>query len=57
MNITNAKYTVNGDGDTTSICATVDGKEVHIPIDATNRHYTEIMRQVDAGTLTIADAD
>jgi hypothetical protein len=22
-----------------------------------NRHYEEIMRQVDAGTLTIADAD
>lgn len=22
-----------------------------------NRHYDEIMRQVDAGTLTIADAD
>jgi len=57
MNITNAKYTVNDNGENSSICATVDGKEVHIPLDTANRHYDEIMRQVDAGTLTIADAD
>ena len=57
MNITNAKYTVNDKGANASICATVDGKEVHIPIDVANRHYQEIMRQVDAGELTIANAD
>ena len=57
MNITNAKYNVNDNGDNASICATVDGKEVHIPLDTTNRHYIEIMRQVDAGELTIANAD
>ena len=28
-----------------------------VPIDNTNTDYQEIKRQVDAGTLTIADAD
>ena len=28
-----------------------------VPIDDANIHYQEIKRQVDAGTLTIADAD
>ena len=37
--------------------ATVDGVDLHIPADPANRHYAEIMRQVDAGELTIAAAD
>ena len=41
----------------TSIKATIDGTEMFVPLDPANRHYAEIMRQVDAGTLTIADAD
>ena len=28
-----------------------------VPIDPANTDYAEIMRQVDAGTLTIKDAD
>ena len=28
-----------------------------VPIDPSNTTYAEIMRQVDAGELTIADAD
>jgi hypothetical protein len=28
-----------------------------IPLAAGNRHYDEIMRQVEAGTLTIQEAD
>ena len=35
----------------------VNGKEVCVPLAPGNRHYDEIMRQVDAGTLTIADAE
>ena len=31
--------------------------EIIVPLVAGNRHYDEIMRQVDAGTLTIAEAD
>ena len=30
---------------------------VFVPIAEGNRHYDEIMRQVEAGTLTIAEAD
>lgn len=33
-----------------------NGKETHIPIGG-NEVYDEIMRQVEAGTLTIAPAD
>ena len=40
-----------------SIKATIDGVEMCVPLDPANRHYAEIMRQVAAGTLTIADAD
>jgi len=40
-----------------AIVAVINGKDVHIPLDPANRHYAEIMSQVDAGTLTIADAE
>ena len=41
----------------TSIRATIDGQELFVPLDPANRHYAEIMRQVEANTLTIAEAD
>lgn len=44
-------------GELTSIKATINGVEMYVPIDPANRHYAEIMRQVDAGTLTIQEAD
>ena len=31
--------------------------EIIVPLVSGNRHYDEIMRQVDAGTLTIQAAD
>jgi hypothetical protein len=35
-----------------------DGGFKHsIPINEEDRHYAEILRQVDAGTITIEDAD
>ena len=40
-----------------SIIATIDGVQCVVAIAPGNRHYDEIMRQVAAGTLTIADAD
>lgn len=40
-----------------SIQATIDGITMSVPLDPSNRHYAEIMRQVDAGTLTIAEAE
>jgi len=45
------------DGENRGIKIVVDGIEMSVPLDPANRHYAEIMRQVDAGTLTIADAD
>ena len=35
----------------------IDGKNSYVPLEPGNRHYDEIMRQVEAGTLTIADAE
>jgi hypothetical protein len=57
MNITSAKYTLGLGGNIASISATIDGQEWSVPLTPGNRHYDEIMRQVDAGTLTIAEAD
>ncbi len=57
MTITNAQYTVDIDGNNSSITATIDGVEMSVPLCEGNRHYDEIMRQVDAGTLTISDAE
>jgi hypothetical protein len=56
MNITSAQY-IAEDGINNTIRATIDGTEMFVPLDPANRHYAEIMRQVAAGTLTIADAD
>ncbi len=57
MNITEAKYFMDSDGNNEWVRITVDNKYEFAPIDPANRHYTEIMRQVEAGELTIADAD
>ena len=58
MNIENAQYTVDVlSGNNIGIQATIDGVEMSVPLDESNRHYAEILRQVEAGTLTIADAD
>ena len=57
MNITAAQYLTNVDGDNDIIRATIDGNEMNVPVAPGNRHYDEIMRQVAAGTLTIADAE
>ena len=58
MNITSAQnHNSPTTGELTSIKATIDGTEMFVPLDPANRHYAEIMRQVDAGELTIADAD
>jgi len=56
MNITTAQY-VAEDGANIDIQATIDGQEMFVPLDPNNRHYAEILKQVEAGTLTIADAE
>ena len=57
MNITSAQYNTDMSGNNTSIRATIDGTEMSVPLDLANRHYAEIMRQVEAGELTIQDAE
>ena len=59
MNITSAKYMIDPiETDTTvGIRVVIDDKTYDVPITQGNRHYDEIMRQVEAGTLTIAPAD
>ena len=58
MNITFAQYCVDPLSNTNvCICATIDGQELSVPLDPANRDYAEIMRQVEAGTLTIEDAE
>ena len=57
MNITSAQYAQDFDGNNVSVSATINGTEMSVPLDPANRHYAEILRQVEAGTLTIAEAD
>lgn len=57
MNIISAQYITDMGGTNTSIRATIDGTEMFVPLDPNNRHYSEIMRQVEAGTLTIQEAE
>ena len=56
MNITSAQY-IADEGANTSIQATIDGQEMSVPLDPANRHYAKILRQVEAGELTIQDAN
>jgi len=56
MNITSAQY-VAFNGSNTSITAVIDDVTLSVPLAPGNRHYDEIMKQVAAGDLTIADAD
>jgi len=65
MNITLAQYinrthTDNNDIEQTDrigVRINLDGKMINVPLDPANRHYAEILRQVEAGTLTIEEAD
>ena len=57
MNITKAKYFKDFDGKYVSVNATIDGQDMSVPMDTANRHYAEILKQVEAGTLTIQAAD
>ena len=57
MNIENAQYQNDDEGNQCGVKATIDGTEMSLPLNPANRHYAELMRQVDAGELTIAEAD
>ena len=57
MKITKAKYIKDLEEKNSLIKATIDGVECFVPLDEANTEYIEIKRQVDAGELTIEDAD
>jgi hypothetical protein len=57
MKITKAKYIKDLEEKISSIKATINDVECYVPIDEANTDYAEIKRQVDAGELTIEDAD
>ncbi len=51
-----AEYITTKDG-VKQIKVKIDGVESWVMIDTNNRHYAEMMEQVEEGTLTIADED
>lgn len=58
MNITSAQYIVDElKGINTNITAVIDGVTMSVPLDPANRHYAEILRQLEAGELTIQPAE
>jgi len=57
MNITSAKYQNNLESKAVYIIVVNDGVTRFVPLDPANTDYAEILRQVAAGTITIADAD
>jgi len=56
MNIEFAQYSIDMMGNNASITAVIDGVTMSVPLDPANRHYAEILRQVEAGTLVIQEA-
>ena len=58
MNIESAQYQADIiSGENSSITAVIDGVTLSVPLDLSNRHFAEITRQVEAGTLVIAEAE
>ena len=57
MNIESAQYTSFDGVENDGIQATIDGITMSVPLDPANRHYAEILRQVEAATLVIQEAD
>lgn len=59
MTILTAQYLLNPDGENYMVKITKEGwdKPIFVPMDLQNSDYAEIMRQVEAADLTIADAE
>jgi hypothetical protein len=57
MIITNAQYKTDSLDVVNSVQATIDGQVISVPLEPANRHYAEILKQVESGDLTIAEAD
>jgi len=57
MQIENPKYLSDEVKTNYAISVEIDGTLTNVPVDPANRHYAEIMRQVEAEELTIAAAE
>lgn len=57
MQIVNPKYLSDEVKTNYAISVEIDGTLTNVPVDPANRHYAEIMRQVNEGSLTIAEAE
>ena len=57
MKITSAQHQQFMGVDTNHLKVIINGIEVSVPKDPDNTTYTEILRQVKEGTLTIKDAE
>ena len=58
MNIENVKYTSFDGENNTGIKATIDGTEIHIPLNSpANRHYQAILEWAEIEGNTIQEAD
>jgi hypothetical protein len=58
MEIKNAQYKKNPQGKLSSIECEIDGVKWSVPNGSEgNRHYAEIMKQVEEGKLKIKDAE
>ena len=57
MNIEDAQYNKNLNGDIVDVKITEGGKIYFVPLNPANRHYAEILKQVKEGTLTIKEAE
>jgi len=57
MVLTNAQYMADFNGNNNSITVDIDGQTMSVPLAPDNIHYAEILKQVEAGTITIAAAD
>ena len=55
INITSVEH-IYLEGVKIGVKVNINGQELFVPIDPANRHYAEIMRQVEAGELVIEDA-
>tara|TARA_R100000664_G_C2722505_1_gene115538 strand:- start:476 stop:649 length:174 start_codon:yes stop_codon:yes gene_type:complete len=57
MNIDNAQYTKDIDGNINAVKVMDGSKAYYVPLANDNTDYQEILAQVKEGTLTIKDAD
>ena len=58
MKITNAQYMKDYENTkVVTIRCDIDSVTKYVPLNPDNIHYAEILKQVEAGTLTIKDAE